>query len=285
MPLAAIDDDARAVRDRRPRRGVRDIGAGLFEARISLSAATVGRDAGQLINMLFGNTSIHDDVVLHDVEFPDELVAAFGGPRHGIDGLRQRVGAGRTRADLLRAQAAGPAAREARRSGAPVRRGRHRLHQGRSRARRPSLFAVRRRGSTAIAARAARHGRARYVPSLSGDLDAMRPQIARARDAGIDTVMVAPMIAGVVEFPPAGRARIPDVAFLAHPGAGRRRAHRAAIPFRQAVPDARRGRGGVSQSRRPVRLFAGDLPGARRRRRATSARRACAPACRFRPAA
>ena len=45
--------------------------------------------------MLFGNTSIHDDVVLHDAEFPPELAAAFGGPRHGLDGLRRRVGAGR----------------------------------------------------------------------------------------------------------------------------------------------------------------------------------------------
>ena len=44
--------------------------------------------------MLFGNTSIHDDVMLHDVEIPAELAATFGGPRHGLDGLRQRVGAG-----------------------------------------------------------------------------------------------------------------------------------------------------------------------------------------------
>ena len=36
----------------------------------------------------------------------------------------------------------------------------------------------------------------RYVPSLSGSLDAMRRQIALARDEAIDTVMIAPMIAG-----------------------------------------------------------------------------------------
>ena len=43
--------------------------------------------------MVFGNTSLHEDVVLQDVEIPAELAAAFGGPRHGIGGLRQRVGA------------------------------------------------------------------------------------------------------------------------------------------------------------------------------------------------
>ena len=35
--------------------------------------------------MLFGNTSIHDDVMLHDVELPAEFVRAFEGPRHGIE--------------------------------------------------------------------------------------------------------------------------------------------------------------------------------------------------------
>ena len=43
--------------------------------------------------MVFGNTSLHADVVLLDVDIPAELAAAFGGPRHGIDGLRRRVGA------------------------------------------------------------------------------------------------------------------------------------------------------------------------------------------------
>ena len=62
--------------------------------RISLAAATVGDDPGQLLNMLFGNSSLHDDVVLWDVELPAALVAAFGGPRHGLAGLRARVGAG-----------------------------------------------------------------------------------------------------------------------------------------------------------------------------------------------
>src|SRR5262249_57440373 len=56
----------------------------------------------------------------------------------------------------------------------------------------------------------------RYVPSLSGDLDAMRTQIAIARDAGIDTVMVAPMIAGLANAHRLVRDN-PGMAFLAHP--------------------------------------------------------------------
>ena len=93
MPLAAIDD-ATCARDIVGRvEAIEQKAAGLFEVRIALAAATVGQDAGQLINMLFGNTSIHDDVTLHDVELPRDLVTAFGGPRHGLHELRRRAGA------------------------------------------------------------------------------------------------------------------------------------------------------------------------------------------------
>jgi ribulose-bisphosphate carboxylase large chain len=44
----------------------------------------------------------------------------------------------------------------------------------------------------------------------------MRRQIAIARDAGIDTVMIAPMIAGLANFHALVLA-YPDIAFLAHP--------------------------------------------------------------------
>src|SRR5262245_66627003 len=47
---------------------VSEAGGGLFEVRIALSTATIGGDAGQLLNMLFGNTSIHDDVTLRSEE-------------------------------------------------------------------------------------------------------------------------------------------------------------------------------------------------------------------------
>jgi ribulose-bisphosphate carboxylase large chain len=57
---------------------------------------------------------------------------------------------------------------------------------------------------------------ARYVPSLCGDLDAMRQQAAIAAAEGIDTVMVAPMIMGFANFQRL-IAENPDLAFMAHP--------------------------------------------------------------------
>ena len=72
---------------------ISDLGGGTFEIRIGLAVSTTGLEAGQMLNMLFGNSSIHADIVLHDAIFPDEVVRAFAGPHHGIEGLRARVGA------------------------------------------------------------------------------------------------------------------------------------------------------------------------------------------------
>ena len=55
-----------------------------------------------------------------------------------------------------------------------------------------------------------------YAPSLSGNLDQLRAQIALAREAGIGTVIVAPMIAGLSNIQALVRDNA-DIAFIAHP--------------------------------------------------------------------
>ena len=57
------------------------------------------------------------------------------------------------------------------------------------------------------------------MPSLSGDLDHMRRQVAVAAAAGVDTVMVAPMIMGVSNFHRLAKENS-QIAFLAHPSMG-----------------------------------------------------------------
>src|SRR6266516_7166685 len=92
MPLSAIADDF--VRSQIVGRveGITERQDRLFEVRISLAAETVGRDPGQLVTMLFGNTSLHEDVVLTDVALPKDLVDLFGGPRRGLNDLRPLLG-------------------------------------------------------------------------------------------------------------------------------------------------------------------------------------------------
>ncbi|HLN09602.1 MAG TPA: RuBisCO large subunit C-terminal-like domain-containing protein, partial [Xanthobacteraceae bacterium] len=175
---------------------------------------------GQLLNMLFGNSSLHDDVVLHDVELPPELVTTFAGPRHGLDGLRRRVGAGRRALTCLAlnpqglpvGELAALAVRFAR-GGVDYIKDDHGIaDQGYSR------FAARAHAVAAALQRIAdRTGRmTRYVPSVSGDLDDLRRQLAMATDAGIDAVLIAPMIAGLSNVWRLVREN-PDIVFIAHP--------------------------------------------------------------------
>jgi ribulose-bisphosphate carboxylase large chain len=220
MPVAAITNDF--VRSEIVGRveSIAEIESNVFEVRISLATETVGRDPGQLINMLFGNTSLHEDVVLADLSVPKELLEAFGGPRHGLDVLRQRVGAPARAltASPLKPQGL-PAARLAdlaqdfARAGIDYIKDDHGIaDQSYSPfAARVEVVAAALRGLEQASGR-----NARYVPSLSGDLDAMRAQIAMAGNAGIDTVMVAPMIAGLSNFHRLVRDN-PAVAFFAHP--------------------------------------------------------------------
>jgi ribulose-bisphosphate carboxylase large chain len=217
MPVSAIADDF--VRSEIVGRveGVKELASGLFEVRITLAAETVGDDPGQLINMLFGNTSLHEDVVLHDAVLPAELVRALGGPRHGLHELRRRVGAGMRALTCSALKPQGlPPIRLAELAGRFAQGGIDYIKDDHGLADQAySPFAAR---LEAIAG-ALRGGTARYVPSLSGDLDGMRAQVAAARDAGVDTVLVAPVIMGFANFRRLVRDN-PDIAFIAHPTMG-----------------------------------------------------------------
>ena len=220
MPLGAIDDPAILQDIVATVEEIADLGGDLFEARIGLAAATIGEDAGQLLNMAFGNTSLHDDVTLHDLVLPAAMEAAFGGPHHGIAGLRARLG-GPARA--LTCSALKPQGLTADRLAEVA----HRFALGGLdfvkddhgiadqayapfAARVPAIAEAVRR-----ATRSTGHP-TRYVPSLSGDRERMERQLRIARDAGVDTVMAAPMLAGAATFQALVRAW-PGMAFFAHP--------------------------------------------------------------------
>jgi ribulose-bisphosphate carboxylase large chain len=220
MPLAAITDEFVRAEIIGRVTAITEMSGELFEVRIALAGATVGRDAGQLINMLFGNTSLHPDVALADVLLPRDLVAAFAGPRHGLSGLRQRVGAdGRAlTCSALKPQGL-PAAKLAELAQRLAAGGIDYIKDDHGLADQAfSRFAARVDAIAAAVADVARQSdhAVRYVPSLCGDLDDMRGQLSIARSAGIDTVMTAPMITGFANFHRLVREH-PDMAFFAHP--------------------------------------------------------------------
>jgi ribulose-bisphosphate carboxylase large chain len=223
MPLEAVDEPAVLSDIVGQVRDIQDEGGGMFAVTIDLAIATVGSDAGQFLNMVFGNTSLHDDVVLHDVEVPRSLAAMFNGPRHGIPGLRERLGVqGRAFTGsalkpqgLSAARLASLAERFAR-GGLDFIKDDHGLaNQDYSR------FAERVSACAAAVARATQNTGhpTRYIPSITGNLDQMRAQLRLARDAGLDCAMVVPMIAGFASIQ-AVVHEFPEMALFAHPSLG-----------------------------------------------------------------
>ncbi|MBN9563360.1 MAG: ribulose 1,5-bisphosphate carboxylase [Alphaproteobacteria bacterium] len=223
MPLDAIEDAAILNEIVGRVEGIEDQGGGRFAVRIGLAVATIGADAGQLLNMLFGNTSLQEDAALIDVEMSAEFAAGFGGPRHGIGGLRARTGAaGRAlTCSAIKPQGLPPdrlaaLVEQFARGGLDFVKDDHGLADQAY-----SPFAERVAACAAAARRAttATGHLTRYVPSLSGDLERMRRQIGLARDEGVDTVMIAPALAGFATAQVLIRDN-PDVTFLAHPTMG-----------------------------------------------------------------
>lgn len=199
---------------------IEDEGEGWFEVRIGLATATIGTDAGQLVNMLFGNSSMYDDVQLVDIDVPDDLLAVLGGPLQGVRSLRRRVDAnGRAlTASALKPQGLdvhelAALAFELASGGLDFVKDDHGIADQAY-----SPYAERVRACAAATRKGAAIGghSTHYVPSLSGAFPDLDRQIGLARDEGIDTVMVAPMIVGPANFQ-ALRRRYPDLAFLAHP--------------------------------------------------------------------
>ena len=231
MPLAAISE--RHILDEIVGEvaTIVDRGEGVFEVGIALAVATMlgrrGGEAGQMLNMLFGNSSIHEDVTLWDIAVPAGFAAGFAGPRHGIAGLRRRLGVG-SRAltcAALKPQGLGPAALAALASRF-ARGGIDMIKDDHGIADQPyAPFAERVPAcAAAVGAAAAQTGHpTRYAPNLSGSLDDLRRQIEIARKAGLDTGLIAPLVVGLPAFQMITREN-PDFAFLAHPalaGAGR----------------------------------------------------------------
>ncbi len=220
MPVSAIDDP-RVLSDIVGRvESIGDRGDGSFEARIALSLATTGFESGQLMNMLFGNTSIQEDVSLDDVMLPPELIRAFGGPRHGIGGLRALCGArGRAltcsalKPQGLAPEALGALAGRLAEGGLDFIKDDHGLADQAY-----SPFAERVRAcAKAVRKAAALTGvRTQYVPSLSGHLDQLRDETRLAREEGLASVLIAPMVVGIPSFTALVR-EFPDMAFIAHP--------------------------------------------------------------------
>lgn len=189
-----------------------------FLVSIGLALETTGFEAGQLMNMLFGNSSLHPDITLVDVVFPAGAAARFGGPRFGIDGLRRLTGAGHRPLTCTAlkpqgsttAELAALAGRFAA-AGIDVIKDDHGLADQSSA---PFAERVEAIQQAVAAANRATGGRTLYAPSLTGGPRRQLAQLAAAQAAGVGAILLAPMISGLGALQELTDAGIP---ILAHP--------------------------------------------------------------------
>lgn len=219
LPAAAVTDHR--VRDDVMGRvlAIRQRDEREFDVDIALAEETVGRDAGQFLNMLFGNTSLQDDAVLVDVTVGATFAARFGGPRFGIAGLRELAGV-RGRAlscAALKPQGLPPAALALlagtlARSGIDIIKDDHGLADQSAAPFAQRVTACQR---AIEEAQSVSGSRALYAPSITGSLEDMRRQLGVAREQGVRVALIAPMISGVSNL--ATLACDAGVALIAHP--------------------------------------------------------------------
>jgi ribulose-bisphosphate carboxylase large chain len=220
MPLAAISDSTVLREIAGEVQSVTELAPGLFEVRIGLSVASLGPDAGQLLNMLFGNTSLQEDVTLYDAEIPHGLAAHFGGPNLGIAGLRKACGAGHRAltCTALKPQGLPPSELGALAfriavGGIDFIKDDHGLAD---QAYSPFSLRVRACAESVRRANTVTGSKTRYVPNISGHLLEAAAQIKLAAEEGVEAVLIEPMILGLSSFHQLARD-FPGIAFFAHP--------------------------------------------------------------------
>ena len=182
--------------------GIAALPDGGFDATISYATEVTGTELLQVVNVAYGNVSLMNGVRLVDLILPPEVLDALPGPRYGLDGLREMVGAEGGRP--LVSVAIKPVGRTSQeladlattfvRAGVDAIKDDHGLVD-QSPAKFPDrVTAV----ATAVAAaNADTGGRTAYFPNVTGPVDQLEQRLAHAHAAGCSGVMLCPSLMGL----------------------------------------------------------------------------------------
>lgn len=203
-----------------------DVGDGMSRVRLRLPSYTAASDPAQLLNVVFGNASIHPGVTLVGVDVPASVLDAGGyGPSFGADGLRRLCGdpprplvASALKPAGLTAPELADVAYRLALGGLDVLKDDHYL------ASQPTAPLAERVVSVvgALDAAAQRTGRrTRYAPNVSGTPDAVLARAEQAVALGADALLVAPMLVGLPTLHALKRFGVPLLAHPAFSGASR----------------------------------------------------------------
>lgn len=177
---------------------------GGFRATIAYPVEATALDPAQLLNVVFGNSSLQDDVRCLDVEPPPVVLAALEGPRFGIEGLRKAAGVeGRPLTCTaikpmgLDTEALASLCGNFARAGIDVVKDDHGLSDqawSRFEERVPACLAAARAAADATGRQAL------YVPNLIGTPERVLRGLRFAEECGAKAVMVSPMLVGLPFF-------------------------------------------------------------------------------------
>lgn len=220
MPVEAIGDQRILETIVGQVQSIEADGPGHHKVRVRLAVETTGFEAGQFLNMAFGNTSMQPDVELLKLDLPAKLIAAFGGPRFGIEGIRALVGA-KDRAltcTALKPQGLAPGelaklAGTFARAGVDVIKDDHGI-ANQSYAPFASRVKVVQRAIEAANRESGQ--RCVYAPTISGSPRTIVEHVRIANEEGVGMILFAPMLSGLPMLQELLRDHL-KVPVLAHP--------------------------------------------------------------------
>ena len=203
-----------------------EIGPARHRAVIDFPIVATADDPAQFLNVLFGNSSLQEHVLLADFELPADWPGrnqALPGPQFGAAGLRQLVEVPKRAITSTALKPIGlSVARLAELCGIFARAGvdiikddhglaNHRFH--------PFEERVRACQQAVREANAATGRESIYAPNITGTPTTVVEQLRFAQDEGVDAVMIAPMLLGLPGLAEivAKHAKVP---ILGHPSFG-----------------------------------------------------------------
>ena len=202
---------------------IKEVGERRYLVDVKVATVTTGGEPAQLMNMIFGNCSLWDNVQIVDVEFPPDLLERFPGPRHGIAGMREMLGAATRPLTATATKPQGlPIAELARLCRTFVLAGVDIVKDDHGIVDQPYSPYVERVNACQVAVLQASKESGKpafYAPNVTGSPRASRERIRIARELGIRAVLVAPMLIGLPAFYDLVE-EFPEFVYLAHPSFG-----------------------------------------------------------------
>ena len=173
----------------------------LWRVTISYWPGLIESAVPQLLNVLFGNISMLQGIVVSDVELPDELLSTYPGPRFGVAGLREACDAVNRPLLCSAAKPVGLSVEQlAVRCGALARGGVDVVkddHGVMGQAVAPFRERVQRCQQAVLDANEDTGGRTLYFPNVTAPAPQLEERITAARSAGCRGVLVSPFLLGL----------------------------------------------------------------------------------------